>query len=190
MLAPLSYFGMNNKLGYVRITCTGPDIELTECMNILENALFRARVFKINDYIQKIIVLNCNVSGSSSDQRHLQYTNSTKEVSAFLLKESIQHIHQFLLERRKELYIASHKKSPEEVILSFLMNVKNIYQEEKKLSAMWCRFVDASSDNALTRHKLLSFSKEEIKSFKLFNMWQKRGGEIWSESISTPNIKC
>lgn len=46
MVAPFSYFGMSNKLGYVRITCSAGDRELRELMDKLEVALKKARNFQ------------------------------------------------------------------------------------------------------------------------------------------------
>lgn len=46
MLTPLSYFGLSENAGYLRITCTGKQKELEEIMNILENRLTHARALK------------------------------------------------------------------------------------------------------------------------------------------------
>ena len=43
MVAPFSYFGISNKLGYVRITCSAGNKELHELMDKLEVALKDAR---------------------------------------------------------------------------------------------------------------------------------------------------
>lgn len=46
MVAPFSYFGMSNKLGYVRITCSAWGKDLHELMDKLEGALKKARGYK------------------------------------------------------------------------------------------------------------------------------------------------
>ncbi|MES2203871.1 MAG: pyridoxal phosphate-dependent aminotransferase, partial [Pseudomonadota bacterium] len=46
MIAPFSYFGMSNKLGYVRITCSAGNKELHELMDKLEIALKMAKTYK------------------------------------------------------------------------------------------------------------------------------------------------
>lgn len=46
MVAPFSYFGMSNQLGYVRITCSAGNKELHELMDKLEVALKKARKFR------------------------------------------------------------------------------------------------------------------------------------------------
>ena len=46
MIAPLSYFGLAKDSGYIRITCSGDDQELTEIMDRLEFRLFEARQLK------------------------------------------------------------------------------------------------------------------------------------------------
>lgn len=46
MIAPLSYFGLSNKLGYLRITCSGGEHELTELMDRIEKRLIEARNMK------------------------------------------------------------------------------------------------------------------------------------------------
>ena len=43
MIAPLSYFGLNNKNGFMRITCSGSEKELNDLMNRLETCLLKAR---------------------------------------------------------------------------------------------------------------------------------------------------
>lgn len=46
MLAPLSYYGLSNNKGYIRITCSGGMSEMKELMDRLENRLVQARKTK------------------------------------------------------------------------------------------------------------------------------------------------
>lgn len=46
MIAPLSYFGLSDKSGYMRITCSANEKELNEMMDRLELRLFKARKSK------------------------------------------------------------------------------------------------------------------------------------------------
>ncbi len=46
MVAPLSYFGISPRLGYVRITCSGGELELKELLDRLEDCLLKARSLK------------------------------------------------------------------------------------------------------------------------------------------------
>jgi len=48
MVAPLSYFGVSNQLGYVRITCSLSDADLTKAMDLLETAVMAARAHHVN----------------------------------------------------------------------------------------------------------------------------------------------
>lgn len=54
MLCPLSYFGMDPKLGYVRITCSGDDNELAAISAILEKRLVQARSIKQTQLIKQL----------------------------------------------------------------------------------------------------------------------------------------
>lgn len=46
MVAPLSYFGLSEKSGYLRITCSANEKELCELMDRLEQRLFKVRQIK------------------------------------------------------------------------------------------------------------------------------------------------
>lgn len=52
MVTPFSYFGMSNKLGYIRITCSAGNKELHELMDKLESALKIAKTYK-SQYVAK-----------------------------------------------------------------------------------------------------------------------------------------
>lgn len=54
MVAPFSYFGMSNKLGYIRITCSAGNKELHELMAKLEEALNVARAYKKQPKVQAL----------------------------------------------------------------------------------------------------------------------------------------
>jgi aspartate aminotransferase/aminotransferase len=54
MVSPLSYFGLPPECGFIRITCSGNDVELQELMDRLENRLFEARMNKNISMIEKI----------------------------------------------------------------------------------------------------------------------------------------
>ena len=56
MIAPFSYFGMSNKLGYVRITCSAGNKELHELMDKLEIALTKARKFH-DEHISNVEII-------------------------------------------------------------------------------------------------------------------------------------
>lgn len=43
MLSPLSYFGLSDKHGFFRITCSGNNVELSDLMDRLESRLFETR---------------------------------------------------------------------------------------------------------------------------------------------------
>ncbi len=48
MIAPLSYYGLDEKLGYLRITCSGGKNELETLLNKIEKRLIEARMIKKN----------------------------------------------------------------------------------------------------------------------------------------------
>ncbi len=54
MIAPLSYFGLNESSGFIRITCSAANHELEELMDRLESRLIYARQIK-KDHLIKVI---------------------------------------------------------------------------------------------------------------------------------------
>ena len=54
MVAPLSYFGLSNQLGYIRITCSAEKNELEEMMDKIECALNMAKAFKKEFLVEDI----------------------------------------------------------------------------------------------------------------------------------------
>ncbi|MFW2535203.1 pyridoxal phosphate-dependent aminotransferase [Legionella sp. 28fT52] len=54
MLAPLSFFGMPEDCGYLRITCSAKSDELQEMMDRLESRLFEARLLKNQFLVSEI----------------------------------------------------------------------------------------------------------------------------------------
>jgi aspartate aminotransferase/aminotransferase len=57
MVAPLSYYGLDNKKGFIRITCSPGERDLGEIINILEFRLTRAREKIIYDKIRAVKIL-------------------------------------------------------------------------------------------------------------------------------------
>lgn len=68
MIAPSSYFGMSEKSGFMRITCSGDEVELCELMDRLESRLLEARRNK------KIELLN-NIARQLPDLRDVDKVN-------------------------------------------------------------------------------------------------------------------
>ena len=54
MIAPMSYFGLAENSGLIRITCSAHQTELTEMMNRLEHCLYHARKNKHQELIQLV----------------------------------------------------------------------------------------------------------------------------------------
>lgn len=54
MLAPLSYFGLSEDCGYLRITCSAKSDELKEMMDRLEKRLLEARILKNSFLVDEI----------------------------------------------------------------------------------------------------------------------------------------
>ena len=79
MIAPLSYFGLSGKKGYMRITCSGDLKELEILMHRLENRLKQARIMKyeliiekINQEIEQIKLFNL--------EKHAQFSSQLKQL--------------------------------------------------------------------------------------------------------------
>lgn len=79
MIAPLSYFGLSDKKGYMRITCSSDLKELEILMHRLENRLKQARIMKyefliekINQEIEQIKLFNL--------EKHAQFSSQLKQL--------------------------------------------------------------------------------------------------------------
>lgn len=96
-IAPLSYFGMSNRGGYVRITCSGGDEELAELMNRVENRLAVARKEKQAQFMKQLRELvdqltkfnKAKAAGfTKSAMEVLAYQSTPQNVTALALKKS------------------------------------------------------------------------------------------------------
>lgn len=82
MIAPLSYFGIDEKSGYLRITCSTGDTELKELINRLESRLKEARIFKYDQIKSALLTLIEEIQ-----QKHLSipdrfYSDSYPKIKA------------------------------------------------------------------------------------------------------------
>lgn len=112
MVAPLSYFGLSNKLGFIRITCSGGLAELKELMDRLEQRLIMARKMQqkhLLDNLEKI----CQALQSLNPHQHqaiikeiealLNNDNAAIPTSAVQIKKTNIQLKQLSLKATKSL---------------------------------------------------------------------------------------
>lgn len=174
MLAPLSYFGMTGKEGYLRITCSGGDDELKTLMERLENKLLNARIVKRKELETKLTELRNKLKnpyrdkynevlqnlddaqqkiGDSPTARNLKEYNNE-------LKDLISKTENFYLEKEAEK-IPNEKKVAARKILGFF----RISKAQKKLQHAktqqdidWKDFVSTHYKEGKTKSFLLTLS--------------------------------
>ena len=96
-VAPLSYFGLSNRYGYIRITCSGGESELTTIMDRLETQLIIARkrqqlkleqqLTRLFEQLNSIDEASLSIFKSSIAQT-LTYQSNPKNSTALELKNS------------------------------------------------------------------------------------------------------
>ncbi|KTD49815.1 pyridoxal phosphate-dependent aminotransferase [Legionella quateirensis] len=79
MLAPLSYFGLAEDCGYLRITCSANTDELKEMMDRLEQRLLEARLLK-NQFLVSEILFELEKSYESNVQLKEEVTNKLDHI--------------------------------------------------------------------------------------------------------------
>lgn len=115
-LAPLSYFGISNKNGYVRITCSGGEKELAALMDRLECRLVIARKEQQKQLEQDIQFLmnQLNEIDQSKSSKFnelltkiMQYQSNQKNVTALTLKKNNQELEK--IKKSLSVYVPKHK---------------------------------------------------------------------------------
>jgi len=96
-VAPLSYFGVSNRRGYVRITCSGGEMELAELMDRLEPRLVAARKTKQTSLEQELTTMLEKLNQfdrvkanqfKETVKQTLFYQTTSKNINAKALKTS------------------------------------------------------------------------------------------------------
>lgn len=156
-VAPLSYFGMSNRDGYVRITCSGGDEELTELMDRLENRLAAARKEKqaqlekqLKELIEQLAKFNkVKAAGFIKSTAHtLAYQSSPQNVTALALKKSNEALRKLISNAKVELsaHNVGLKHAAATCIQSFFRGNRGRRQAKQwkdEMDSKWCVFVDA-----------------------------------------------
>ncbi|WP_233588625.1 pyridoxal phosphate-dependent aminotransferase [Legionella sp. km535] len=151
MIAPLSYFGMRDDVGYMRITCSSRESELKEMMDRLENRLLEARLIRQQVLIEKI--KNC-LQGieSSNPSLHQELSEkinvlSLKETNCLIVKED----NQILAKMLSTIHVTPQKTSNEggspsvTTLQSFFrghLDQPKADTIKQELASEWVQFVD------------------------------------------------
>jgi len=107
MVCPLSYFGPSKQLGYVRITSSLSETELTKAMDLLETALNGARMYIIDKKYQLVFGENL------SSKENTDVSTINKMLSVLNAVER---------EKRENSYKAKYGKNPSDTLIKFFAN--------------------------------------------------------------------
>jgi aspartate/methionine/tyrosine aminotransferase len=173
MLAPGAYFGLPAKNGFLRITCSGSMIELSDLMTRLEQCLLQARRSQsdrlIHNIKQQLIILNSkDVSVYDSMQQKLTEITLNSNCSDCLMLKNQN-------EQLRDLYCSIRKVTLEarvqagKTIYRFLSDALPKLKERKRTDALnveWKKCIDETvSDGALKNH-LLNLDPSERHTYK------------------------
>ncbi|MDP3267875.1 MAG: aminotransferase class I/II-fold pyridoxal phosphate-dependent enzyme [Legionella sp.] len=175
MLAPGCYFGMPEKTGFVRITCSGKHEELKEMMDRLESVILQVRQEENSRLRKEFNILSAELAAVDPgarqilDQRYEHVPGESNNV--FDLKQT----NQLLKELVSDTRIALKRATPEGrqqaalVIKSFLSKAKSHEKAEKFQKTMdieWRNFVNQNMTDGPLKNHFLNLSEQEKQTFK------------------------
>lgn len=199
MLAPLSYFGISAKLGYLRITCSGGPEELNELMSRLEVALEGARIIRRERLTREILsilpnleALNPKAYGDFSQEldelintpRSSEGSNTSIDAQ---LKETNQQL-QALLNGVKYCHYLT--KIGEDKLQRGVTKFQSFWRDHtarqrvasEKEDAAWYALVKENFDLPEDRARFCSYPPERRLNFKF---WRNYLSEAHPENTST-----
>jgi aspartate/methionine/tyrosine aminotransferase len=186
MIAPLSYFGLTGKHGYMRITCSAGDNELKELMDRLENRLLAARKIKKQDLEDRVSALLLRLKNIYPD-KHPQVLRQLfeaqqkigKTVTALNLKEYLTTVEDILF-KTETFYLSNEaNRNPEnkvkaatkiQVTFRGFLGKKQTEKLRASVGADWNDFICKHIGEGLMRSHLLSISSSTERA--KFPGWQ------------------
>lgn len=172
MLAPGAYFGMPEKNGYLRITCSGTQDELTDMMSRLETCLLHARQMKaeqiLSDITAKLPLLSAiDVVGH---QELLKKLGNNKG-DCLALKIQNQELKLLLAEINVQIKGATPegRKGAFRTIYSFLGESVARRKEARlvdELKTEWKNYVNEITSDGPFKNHLLNLSESDKAGFK------------------------
>ena len=179
MVAPGEYFGLDDKKGFIRITCSGSHEDLQEMMDRLENCLVQARQYKTSELMKQIYgkvrrlkLKNGDYNSLGNDiicQLSSIIENNSNNSLALKLQNEVLTQLLFNLNAAINRSMLIEKNSTTHLILSFLNSTKATKQKQKAevLKTEWKKFVDNSvTEEGSFKNYLLNLDEESKKSYK------------------------
>jgi len=179
-VAPLSYFGLSNRHSYVRITCSGGEMELAELMDRLEARLVIARKAKQMQLENQLAVmleqLNKHDSNKASGFKELAkhaliYQTDPKNINALALKNSNDALQEIISKTKIALsaHVPKIKHYAATTLQSFFrgrQGRKQVKLWKNEIDEKWRAFVNTHFEAGNTRDQLYRCSPSERLKFK------------------------
>lgn len=189
-IAPLSYFGMSNRDGYVRITCSGGDEELAELMDRLENRLVAARKEKqaqlekqFKELAGQLTKFNKAKAASfiESASQILTYQSSPRNVTALALKESNEALRDLISSVKVEL--SKHDIGLKHIAATSIQSFfrgnrgrKQAKQWKDEMDSKWRACVDANFKSIEDRQVLYFWPPSKRPTFAPWREYLRKNG--------------
>ncbi len=181
-IAPFSYFGMSNRLGYVRITCSGGEVELSELMDRLETRLVDARKIKQIQIEKQLAVileqLNKIDHAKAAEFRALSrqiliYQTDSKNMTALALKKSNNALKEIISNAKITLsaHVVEIKQSAAISLQSFFRGIQGRKQAEKLKNEMDAKWRNCIDDNFTTTESRVVFYPLSPSKRLAFESW-------------------
>lgn len=174
MIAPLSYYGLDAKKGYMRITCSGNQSELKELMDRLENRLMEARLIR-----QQRLLDSMHARLPELEHSHPSlYTKVTEQIAHVSQKEKscagLKDDNKRLAETLTEMNVAILRASPEgqakaaTTIQSFFRGHrarKGRDQLQSQRDEEWVQLVNQFFDACPEKTRMLQYTETQRLNF-------------------------
>jgi aspartate/methionine/tyrosine aminotransferase len=182
LIAPLSYFGVSNRRGYVRVTCSGGEMELEELMDRLEKRLVTARKTKQIHLENQLATVLEQLSKTNnikavelreSTRQALMYQTNPININSGALKKSNHALRDIYSKAKVALSVHSSeiKHSAATNLQAFFrgrQGRKEVKEWKNEIDAKWRACVNANiySSEAETRFTLYSWPPSRRLKFQ------------------------
>ncbi|OHE78675.1 MAG: hypothetical protein A3F67_07070 [Verrucomicrobia bacterium RIFCSPHIGHO2_12_FULL_41_10] len=187
MIAPLSYFGCDPKLGYLRITCSCGDGVLETLINRLEYRLTQARLAKqeqIKHHLYKTLQEIKQINSEKHDEiliqiSHILNTSHCSQSKAIQLKQTNKILETTTLEAIRYLKRSVESKKIEAAIkiqscFRSYLGKKILQQQKKEVDQKWKKFVDEYVTSPKIREFLYALPSSERSTFIAWKIFLKK----------------
>ncbi|MCA0403481.1 MAG: pyridoxal phosphate-dependent aminotransferase [Proteobacteria bacterium] len=174
MIAPLSYYGLDPKLGFMRITCSASEEQLAEMMNHIEARLFEGRTL-INTNLKTLIEEQLEKTNSSDKETYQEKFKKIKDMpkdNCLSIKAQNDELKELLHQiTYAKFYEPENEKSVKIIQGFFKKTLAQKKLRQWKETKEWVdfindTFVDDDEGPSEAKLKLLAMPAEKRLSFK------------------------